>query len=97
MSTTTIRLGDLKDRVATAADRAGKSVHAYMLDAIGDSVLRDERRAAFVAVALERRARYEATGGGIGLDEAQAYAQALARGESPPLPVAGKGPGTGTP
>jgi predicted transcriptional regulator len=87
MSTTTIRLGDLKERVAAAAERAGKSMHAYIVDAIRESLVRDEQRADFVGVALARRAKYEETGRAVSFEDMQAYALKSARGEKPPKPV----------
>jgi predicted transcriptional regulator len=88
MSTTTIRLGDLKDRVASAAERAGKSTHAYIVDAIAEFVARDEQRAEFVGAALSRRAKYRASGRTVSFDDMAAYAMASARGEQPPKPRA---------
>ena len=88
MSTTTIRLGDLKDRVATAAEQAGKSTHAYIVDAIAESVARDEQRAEFVGAALARRAKFRATGRTVSFGDMEAYAMASARGELPPKPRA---------
>jgi len=39
MTTTTIRIeDDLKARVAAAAERAGKTAHAFILDAIAQTV-----------------------------------------------------------
>ena len=62
MSTTTIRIEeDLKARIAAAAERAGKSSHGFILDAIADTVERaDLDRVAlsdhFVGVMKELRA-----------------------------------------
>jgi predicted transcriptional regulator len=88
MSTTTIRLGDLKEKVAAAAEQAGKSTHAYILDAIAESVARDQQRAEFVGAAMERRAKYRASGRTVSFDDMEAYAMASARGEQPLKPRA---------
>lgn len=88
MSTTTIRLGDLKERVAAAAEQVGKSTHAYIIDAIGEAVARDEQRGQFVGTALARRAKYRETGRSVSFDDMKAYALASARGEHPPKPRA---------
>ena len=88
MSTTTIRLGDLKDKVAAAAEQVGKSTHAYIVDAIAESVARDKQRAGFVGAAMERRAKYRANGRTVSFDDMEAYAMASARGEQPPKPRA---------
>lgn len=43
MSTTTIRIEDaLKARIAAAAERAGKSSHAFILDTLAETVERSE-------------------------------------------------------
>jgi predicted transcriptional regulator len=88
MSTTTIRLGELKERVAAAAEQAGKSTHAYILDAIAERLARDQQRAEFVAAAMERRAKYRASGRTVSFDDMEAYAMASARGELPRKPRA---------
>ena len=88
MSTTTIRLGDLKDKVAAAAEQAGKSPHAYILDALVQAVARDQQRAGFVGAAMERRAKYRASGRTVSFDVMEAYAVASARGERPRKPRA---------
>ena len=55
MSTTTIRLPDeLKVRVAQAAERAGTTPHAFILEAIAEKTHDEEQRAAFAATARER-------------------------------------------
>ena len=86
MSTTTIRLGDLKESVAAAAEQAGKSTHAYILDATAESVARDRHRAGFVGAAMERRAKYRASGCSVCFDDMEAYAMTSARGQQPLKP-----------
>ena len=55
MATTTIRIEDeLKARVAAAAERAGKSTHAFILDAIAHTVEQAELDDDFHRVADER-------------------------------------------
>jgi predicted transcriptional regulator len=45
MATTTIRLPDaLKARIASAAERAGKTSHSFILEAIAEKVELEERR-----------------------------------------------------
>ena len=62
-TTTTIRIkNDLKARVAIAAERAGKTAHAFMLDAIAQIVEQAELGDAFHRVAKERWAKVLATG-----------------------------------
>lgn len=91
MPTTTIRLDDdLKERVAAAAERAGKSTHAFILDAITLTVDQIELDDDFHRVADERWAKLLATGKTVTWDDAKGYIEARSRGERPRRPVAGK-------
>ena len=91
MSTTTIRIeDDLKARVAAAAERAGKTSHAFILDAIAQTVEQAELDDEFHRVADERWAKVLATGKTVPWDEAKAYLQARSRGERKRKPVARK-------
>jgi len=88
MPTTTIRLDDdLKARIANAAERAGKTAHAFMLDAIAETVALAELDAEFHRVADERWANLLATGKTVAWDDAKAWLEARSRGEHPPRPV----------
>lgn len=88
MSTTTIRIEDeLKARVAAAAERAGTTAHAFMLEAIARTVEQVELDAEFYRVADARWARVLATGKTVPWDVAAAYLEARARGERPRKPV----------
>ena len=87
MSTTTIRLDEqLKARVTAAAKRAGKSAHAFIVDAIAQNVEQAEMEEQFHGVADERWAKIVATGKAVPWDEARAYLEARARGERPGKP-----------
>lgn len=87
MSTTTIRIeDDLKARVAAAAMQAGKTAHAFILDAIAQTVEQAELDNAFHAVADARWAQIRATGNTVPWDEAKAYLAARAAGERPARP-----------
>jgi len=91
MTTTTIRIDDdLKARVAAAAGHAGKTPHAFILDAIAQTVAQVERDEAFHRVADERWAKLLATGETVPWDEAKAWLEARSRGERPDRPVARK-------
>jgi len=91
MSTTTIRIeDDLKARVAAAAERAGKTAHAFILDAIAQTVAQAELDDDFHRVADERWAKVLATGKTVPWDKAKAYLEARSRGERPRKPVARK-------
>jgi predicted transcriptional regulator len=91
MTTTTIRMDDdLRARLAAAAQRAGMSTHAFILEALGQTVEQAEAHADFHRVADERWARLLATGKSIGWDELRVYLEARARGQRPRRPAARK-------
>jgi predicted transcriptional regulator len=63
MSTTTIRIDEaLKARLAAVAERAGKTSHAFIVEAIAETVARAEHAAEFHAMADERWAALVASG-----------------------------------
>ena len=89
MSTTTIRIeDDLKARVAAAAQQAGKTAHAFILDAISQTVEQVELDNAFNAVADQRWAKIKASGKTVPWDNAKAYLAARANGEPARKPSA---------
>jgi len=91
MTTTTIRIDDeLKARVAAAAERAGKTAHAFILDAISQTVEQVELDEAFHRVADERWVKVLATGKTVAWDEAKAWLEARSHGERPRRPAARK-------
>ena len=91
MTTTTIRIeNDLKARVAAAAERSGKTAHAFILDAIARTVEQAELDEEFHRVADERWAKVLATGKTVPWDAARAYLEARARGERVRKPAARK-------
>ena len=89
MSTTTIRIeDDLKARVAAAAQQAGKTAHAFILDAISQTVEQVELDNAFNAVANQRWAKIQASGKTVPWDDAKVYLAARANGEPARKPSA---------
>ena len=91
MSTTTIRIEDeLKARIATAAERAGKTAHAFILDAIARTVEQVERDDDFHRVADQRWAKILATGKTVPWDDVKSYVDARAHGKNPRKPTARK-------
>jgi predicted transcriptional regulator len=89
MPTTTIRIDDdLKTRIAAAAERAGKTAHAFILDAIAGTVEQVELDEAFHRLADERWAGILATGKTVPWDEAKTWLEARSRGKRPRKPVA---------
>lgn len=85
MTTTTIRLPeDLKERVARAAERAGMTSHAFILDAIAERVDEEERRNDFHEVAERRYAEIVSSGKTIPWSEMRTYLEdRISRGDSP--------------
>ncbi len=91
MSTTTIRLPeDLKARVASAAEQAGVTAHAFILEAIAERTSHAEARAAFVREGRERLGEFEATGMAIPWGEARQYLLERAAGKKAARPRARK-------
>ena len=91
MSTTTIRIDEaLKARVAAAAERAGKTAHAFIVEAIARTVEQVELDEAFDRVADDRWASLRANEKSVAWADAQAWLDARARGERPRRPVARK-------
>jgi len=91
MSTTTIRLPDeLKARIAKAAERAGKTTHSLILEAIAEKAEQEEQRAGFDAEADARFAQITATGKTVSWDDMRQYLQQRVAGEAVARPVAGK-------
>lgn len=89
MSTTTIRLeDDLKARVAAAAEHAGKTAHAFILDAIARTVEQAELDEEFHRVADRRWEKVLASGKTVPWKDARAYLEARARGKRPRKPLA---------
>jgi len=91
LSTTTIRLEEaLKARIAAAAERAGKSSHAFILEALSETLDRVEMDDALHRIADERWASLIQSGRSIGWDDARAYVRARAAGEKAKKPAARK-------
>jgi predicted transcriptional regulator len=89
MTTTTIRLDDsLRARVAAAAARAGKTAHAFILDAISQTLEQAETEAEFHRLANERWANVLARGETVSWDDAKEWLEARSRGEPLPRPAA---------
>lgn len=91
MTTTTIRIeNDMKSRVVAAAERTGKTAHAFMLDAIAQTVELTEQDDDFHRAADQRWAKILATGKTVPWDDARAYIEARSRGEQATKPLARK-------
>ena len=91
MSTTTIRLpDDLKEKVANAAERAGKTSHAFILDAIAARIEEDRHREDFEEVAEKRFAAIVASGKTIEWAQMRRYLEARMTGKPARRPSARK-------
>ncbi len=91
MATTTIRIEDeLKLRVTVAAESAGKTPHAFILDAIAATVEQVELETEFDAIAERRWASIVATGKTVPWEAARQHLLARSRGERPQRPAAQK-------
>jgi predicted transcriptional regulator len=89
MSTTTIRIEEaLKARIAAAAERVGKSSHAFILDALAESVERIEMDEELHRIADKRWSALVRTGESVSWTDAKAYLQARAAGKKPRRPAA---------
>ena len=81
-SSTTLKLpAELKDRVAEAAEAAGRSPHAFMVEAIEAQTRLAERRREFVASALEAEREVAKFGLVYDGDEVLSYLQAKLSGQ----------------
>jgi predicted transcriptional regulator len=90
-STTTIRLPEeLRARLTAAAERAGKTSHAFILDAIAEKTEEDERRDEFDGTAERRYATILATGKTIPWREMRKYLEARLVGKKVSRPRARK-------
>lgn len=91
MPTTTIRLpGDLKARVAAAAERAGTTSHSFILDAIAEKADQEERRGDFNDIAETRYAQIIASGKTIPWSEMRSYLKDRLAGKTVKRPAARK-------
>lgn len=91
MATTTIRIEDeLKMRVTAAAQIAGKTPHAFILDAISATVEQVELDTQFDAIAERRWATIVATGKTVPWEAASEHLLARARAERLRRPAARK-------
>lgn len=91
MSTTTIRLeDDLKERITEAAARAGKSAHAFIRDAIVESVNQAEFDAEMDRICEERWGEFLKTGEAVSLDAMETYLDAKLQGKRASFPKARK-------
>ena len=93
MSTTTIRLPqELKARVEAAAEKAGRSPHAFILALIERGTEQAEQRASFVAEELAAREEFGQDGLGYDAEELHRYFAQRAEGKKARRPQPKKWP-----
>jgi len=81
-ATTTLKLPEkLKKRIAPLAESAGKTPHAWMVEALETLATLAEKRKAFVAGALAAEREAERTGKVYAFDDVHRYMRALAQGK----------------
>jgi predicted transcriptional regulator len=91
MPTTTIRIeADLKARLAAAAERAGKSSHAFITDAVAQAVEQEEWEAEMDRVAEQRWSKIVASGRTVAWEDAKVWIEARLEGKRPRKPAARK-------
>lgn len=89
MSTTSLKLPDtLKQRTVAAARRAGKTPHAFMVEAIEQAASAAELRAQFGADAAAARKATLRTGKGYAVEDVHAYLRDRIAGNKTPKPKA---------
>jgi predicted transcriptional regulator len=90
-TTTTIRLpDDLKARIANAAERAGKTTHSFILEAIAEKAELEEQRADFDAEAEARFAKIVESGKTIPWTDMRHYLEERLAGKQTKPPLAKK-------
>ncbi|MGC4119238.1 MAG: hypothetical protein QM765_32670 [Myxococcales bacterium] len=86
--TTTLKLPEeLRAKVQGLAAKAGKTPHAWMLEAIAAEAERSARRAAFIADAVESAREVRESGQTYSADEVHAYLRARAAGKKARRPT----------
>jgi predicted transcriptional regulator len=80
-ASTTLKLPeDLKQRIAPLAESAGKTPHAWMIEALETQAVQAERRKAFVADALAAEHEVQRSGKAHPLKDVRRYMRDLAQG-----------------
>lgn len=91
MSTTTLKLPDaLKSRIVDVAADAGKTPHAFMLEALQAQTELAEKRREFIRTALEAREEVAQYGLVYDADEVFSYIQARLQGKQVERPAPAK-------
>ena len=87
MATTSLKLTDeIKQRAASAAQKQGVTLHAFMVGAIEQAALAAETRAQFVQEAVDARSAMQKTGKGYAAGEVHSYLRSRIAGKKQPGP-----------
>jgi predicted transcriptional regulator len=85
--TTSLKLPhELKRKVSTLAQGVAQTPHAYMVEAIAEKVLRDEKRRAFINDAAKSLAQFKRTGIAYTHEQVWDYLSSKAHGKKPRKP-----------
>lgn len=89
MSITSLKIPEeLKRRAVDAAQQQGLSSHAFMVNAIEQTVLATEQRTSFIAEALAAEREMLESGLGYAADDVHRYIKARVAGDNPERPDA---------
>jgi len=87
MATTSLKLPDnLKQRINTLAAAAGRTPHAFMIEALTEQTERAEKRREFLQSALDAKQHHEQTGIAYDADSVHRYLRAKIQGGNLPKP-----------
>lgn len=87
MATTSLKLPEpLKKKIAELSHGLAQTPHAYMVEAIAERVVRDEKRRSFLEAGAESLRHFERTGIAYTFEDVSRYIRALAAGKKPKRP-----------
>lgn len=81
---------DLRARLAAQAEAAGKTPHAYMLEALREKAERTDRRREYLDAGAAALAQYERTGIAYAMEDVEQYVLGIAAGKTPRRPKPAK-------
>lgn len=88
MTTTSLKLPEpLKARIKQLAEATGKTAHAFMLEALTEQAMREEKRQALIARALEAKAEHEQSGVAYAAKDVHTYLREKIQGQHPTRPA----------
>lgn len=86
-NTTSLKLPeDLKERIASLTHGVAQTPHAYMVEAIAEKVVRDEKRRDFLESARKSSEHFKRTGIAYAHDDVMRYFIEKAAGKKPAKP-----------